>query len=95
MTVTIISMFLSSMLAIPKLRETAKLHGKVGRLVITGTVGHIFSRHDQLLEPGSGEIFTSLDDEKAVDVENRYHLSKLIAVLCVHGLATELSHSEK
>ncbi|KUJ08352.1 short-chain dehydrogenase/reductase [Mollisia scopiformis] len=94
-TVNVISTFLVSMLAIPKLRETAKAQKRPTRLVVTGSVMHIFAKYQHLVEPGRGRIFSSLDDEKTADMSGRYNLSKLMVLLGVRQLADQLDIGTK
>ena len=93
--VNVISTLLVGMLAIPKLRESSKLQQKPSRLVFTGSVVHVFAKHNYLSEPAPGQIFKSLDDEATADMADRYNLSKLVLLLGFRKLAGELSRSEK
>lgn len=96
LTVNVISTFLSAVLAVPKLRETSEIHRKPSHLTVTGSVIHIFAKDNYLSEPGPGHIFKSLDDETTADMNDRYHLSKLMVLLAARQLAEQLRHgSEK
>lgn len=92
-TVNVISTFLSAFLSIPILRRTARTLRKPSRLVITGTVGHIFAEHSDLTSCESREIFNTLDDPSKARMADRYHLSKLIALLATRRLAAELDRA--
>ena len=80
MTINIISTFLSALLAIPVLTQSSKQLQRPTRLVITGTVGHIFCDHTQLTRPQKGQIFQVLDDEATANMADRYHISKLVVL---------------
>lgn len=106
LTVNVISTFLAALLALPKLRETSlaqqqqqkkkKKKKTPSHLVIVGSVIHIFAKDKYLSQPPPGQIFTTLNDESTADMSDRYHLSKLIVLLCVRQLAQNLtSGSEK
>ena len=91
LTINVISTFLVAMLAIPKLRENSEMQQKPSRLVVTGSVIHIFAKHLYLSEPQPGQIFKSLNNECTADMSDRYHLSKLLVLLGVRQLAEELA----
>jgi NAD(P)-dependent dehydrogenase (short-subunit alcohol dehydrogenase family) len=93
LTVNVVSTLLVALLAIPKLRESAKLQQKPSRLVLTGSVVHIFAKHKYLSEPGLGEIIKTLDDETTADMADRYNLSKLVLLLGYRKLAEEVRRS--
>ena len=90
LTVNVISTFLIAMLAIPKLRETSEAHQKSSHLVITGSVIHIFAKDKYLSQPEPGQIFKTLNNESTADMNDRYHLSKLLVLLGVRQLAEKL-----
>ena len=93
LTVNVISTFLVVMLAIPKLRETAKVQQSPSRLVFTGSVVHIFAQNRYLSQPGPGQIFRSLNDETTADMEDRYLQSKLLVLLGIRQLAGDLDRT--
>lgn len=93
LTVNVISTFLLAMLATPKLQETSKIQQKPSHLVITGSVIHIFAQHKYLSEPQAGQIIKSLDDESTADMNDRYHLSKLMVLLGARQLSKHLRRS--
>lgn len=92
-TVNVISTFLTAFLALPVLRRTARNADAASRLVITGTVGHIFSEHVDLVSCAHGKIFQTLDDPSTARMSDRYHLSKLIVLLATRQLAAELDEA--
>ncbi|KAF7845943.1 hypothetical protein BT93_L5840 [Corymbia citriodora subsp. variegata] len=90
-TVNVISTVLLALLAMPKLRETAKAQDKQTHLVLTGSVVHIFANQQYLTQPEDGQIFKSLSTESSADMADRYNLSKLVLLLAYRALAEEMS----
>ena len=96
LTVNVISTFLVGMLAIPKLRETGDLQKQqLSRLVFVGSVVHIFAKDQYLREPPPGKIFQNLNDESTADMNDRYHLTKLLVLLGVRKLAKKVDGGSK
>lgn len=58
-----------------------------------GSVIHIFAKHQYLASPAPGQIFKQLDVEQDADMNDRYHLSKLMGLLCTRELAAKVSES--
>ncbi|KAF2754215.1 NAD(P)-binding protein [Pseudovirgaria hyperparasitica] len=90
-TINVISTYLVAFLALPKLYESSKLNGRPSRLVIVGTVVHIFAKHEYLVLPQPGQVFASLNNDQKADMGDRYNLSKLISLLSLQQLAKEAS----
>lgn len=96
LTVNVISTFLVGMLAIPKLRETCDLQRQQrSRLVFVGSVIHIFAKDQYLQEPPPGKIFQTLNDESMADMNDRYHLTKLLVLMGARKLAEKLDRGSK
>ncbi|KPI43044.1 WW domain-containing oxido [Cyphellophora attinorum] len=88
LTVNVISTMLLCFLSLPKLCETARMTTEPGHLCLTGTVGHIFAKGKALVK--SEPIFESLNDPLTADMTDRYHLSKLLLILCFRALSEKL-----
>lgn len=85
LTVNVMSTMLLGFLALPKLRETAKVTQKPAHLCFVGSVVHIFAKSGALCKPGP--IFESLNDPKTADMADRYNLSKLLLILCFRAFS--------
>lgn len=79
LTVNVISTVMLSVLALPKLKETAKVNGAHTNLVIVGSMQHVFAPSAQLDVKDGRSIFEVLREEKSADMMGRYELSKLIS----------------
>ena len=88
--VNVIATFLVGLLALPALQRTQKNFEKDTRLVFTGSVIHIFAKHEYLSKPPMGQIFKTLNEERKADMADRYHLSKLIDILLSRELARRM-----
>ncbi|KAK3065014.1 hypothetical protein LTS18_013664 [Coniosporium uncinatum] len=93
LTVNVISTLLIAMLALPKLRETSTTQQNPTHLTLTGSVIHIFAKDEYLSKPKQGHIFSSLNDEKNADMNDRYPLSKLLELLAFRQLVTEFDRA--
>lgn len=91
-TVNVVSTMLLGVLMVPKLRETAVKFGTVPVLTITGSFTHAQTKFP---EREAANIFEKLADKKTARMKDRYPVSKLIQLLCVRELASEVSKSSK
>ncbi|KAH9224997.1 hypothetical protein DL95DRAFT_452718 [Leptodontidium sp. 2 PMI_412] len=95
LTVNVISTIMLSVLALPKLKETAKKSGAHTNLVIVGSMQHVFAPSGQL-DVGEGKkIFETLSDEKTADMMARYELSKLMVQMCQKEIAERVNAGAK
>lgn len=95
LTVNVISTIMLSVLALPKLKETAKKSGVHTNLVIVGSMQHVFAPSGQL-DVGEGKkIFETLSDEKTADMMARYELSKLMVQMCQKEIAERVNAGAK
>lgn len=85
-TVNVVSTFLLAFLIIPKLKETAIKFKNRPTLTITSSEVHAYTTFPQKSAP-DGKIFETLSDEKSNDINDRYHVSKLLEVFAVRALA--------
>jgi retinol dehydrogenase 12 len=92
LAINVIATFLVALLAVPKLRETSKALRVPTHLVLTGSVVHIFAKHQYLVQPEAGHIFESLNNKKHADMDDRYNLSKLLDLLGARQLAQSLEN---
>ncbi|KAH6710640.1 hypothetical protein BKA61DRAFT_634284 [Leptodontidium sp. MPI-SDFR-AT-0119] len=83
LTVNVISTIMLSVLALPKLKETAKKSGAHTNLVIVGSMQH------------GKKIFETLSDEKTADMMARYELSKLMVQMCQKEIAERVNAGAK
>lgn len=72
LTVNVISTVMLSVLALPKLKETAKVNGAHTNLVIVGSMQHVFAPSAQLDVKDGRSIFKVLREEKSADMMGRY-----------------------
>ncbi|KAF8850192.1 NAD(P)-binding protein [Acephala macrosclerotiorum] len=84
LTVNVISTTLLAVLALPKLKETAKSNGSHTNLVIVGSMQHVFAPSDQLKVPEGRNI-----------LEKRYELTKLMVQRVGKELAERLAAGAK
>jgi retinol dehydrogenase-12 len=97
LTVNVVSTFLSAIAILPKLRETAKVHGVQATLTVCGSMYHIFGP-DAEFDAGLPEAVDMFDvlsdpDPEKTDIVWRYALSKLMVHQCFHELVAALSKS--
>lgn len=91
LTVNVISTIMLSVLALPKLKETAKWSGAHTNLVIVGSMQHVFAPSVQLEVEDGKSIFEVLSEEESADMMGRYELSKLMVQMCEKEIAERLS----
>lgn len=89
-TVNVTSTFLLALLLLPKLRETAQKYNVLPRLVILTSAVHAWTQLPEKSAP-DGEIFNVLTAEKTADMAMRYPVSKLLEVLFVRELCSQIS----
>jgi retinol dehydrogenase-12 len=98
LTVNVVSMFLSAIAILPKLRETAKSHKVQPTLTFCGSMYHIFGPDTEFDKglPEHVDMFDALStsDPAETDIIWRYALSKLMVHQCYHELVGALSQSE-
>ncbi|KAF7193787.1 Short chain dehydrogenase atnD [Pseudocercospora fuligena] len=90
LTVNVAAAFLLALLALPQLERTGAQFRTSTHLTIVGSNVHAFAPHQQLQQPGSGQVFSTLSDKHQADMASRYFLSKLIVMLCVRELASRV-----
>ncbi|KAI4176062.1 MAG: hypothetical protein LQ343_001345 [Gyalolechia ehrenbergii] len=91
-TVNVVSTFLLALLVLPKLRETSTKFNTTPCLTIVTSEVHTWS---ELPEKKHPSIFQALNDEKTVDMINRYPVSKLLEVFYCRELATRMKQTGK
>ncbi|KAH7409656.1 hypothetical protein BKA64DRAFT_693445 [Cadophora sp. MPI-SDFR-AT-0126] len=90
LTVNVISTIFLSVLALPRLKETAKRSGAHTNLVIVGSMQHVFAPSAQLDIEDGRNIFEALSEEKNAKMMGRYELSKLMVQMCEKEIAKQL-----
>lgn len=90
LTVNVAAAFLLALLSIPQLERTGAQFRTSTNLTIVGSNVHAFAPHQQLQQPGSGQVFSTLSDKHQADMASRYFLSKLVVMLCVRELASRV-----
>ncbi|PVH80208.1 NAD(P)-binding protein [Cadophora sp. DSE1049] len=95
LTVNVISTIMLSVLALPKLKETAKANGARTNLVIVGSIQHVFAPSPRLDIGDGRSIFEVLSEEKNADMMGRYELSKLMVQMCEKEIAERLDAGAK
>ena len=95
LTVNVISTLLVAMLVLPKLRETSQAQHRPSRLTFTGSVVHAFAKDKYITQPQEGQIFKELNNKATADMGDRYLLSKLLLILGVRQLASELDREDR
>ena len=93
--VNVISTALLAVMALPKLKETAKVIGAHTNLVIVGSMQHVFAPSKQLLVPENKSICEALSKPETADMMGRYELTKLMDQLWERELAERLAASSK
>ncbi|KAK4696465.1 hypothetical protein P7C71_g1449, partial [Lecanoromycetidae sp. Uapishka_2] len=88
--VNVISTFYLALLMLPKLKASAKEFSIKPRLTIVVSEVHAFSKFPEWKEP---RIFEALDDESKARLGERYPTSKLLQVLIVRQIASQLQDS--
>ncbi|MCJ1251635.1 hypothetical protein MMC30_008870 [Trapelia coarctata] len=90
-TVNVISTILLGLLLLPKLKATAKeFPSTTPHLTIVTSEVHAWTRFP---EWKADSIFTTLDDEKSANMEERYSTSKLLEIFAVREIAPRISDS--
>lgn len=82
-TINVISTFLLTLLALPKLKETALKFNTRPCVVIIASEVHNWAK---FREQDSPNIFNALDDKEKADIAGRYQDTKLMQILLVRGL---------
>jgi retinol dehydrogenase-12 len=99
LTVNVVSTFLSAIAILPKLRETARIHGIKTTLTFCGSMYHIFGSDAEFEAglPDDVDMFEALStsDLKKTDIVWRYALSKLMVHQCFRELVAALSKDNK
>ncbi|EMC96843.1 hypothetical protein BAUCODRAFT_491665 [Baudoinia panamericana UAMH 10762] len=93
LTVNVISTYLSAIVVLPKLKETAEKYGVDTRLTLVGSLIHYFAPDDQLDVTTDRDTFSALSDSKTADMKSRYPLSKLIEHLIFTNFVRQVSTS--
>lgn len=76
LTVNVISTAPISVLALPKLKETAEMTGAHANLAIVGSMQHVFAPSGQLVNiPAGKNIFLALSDPKTATMQKRDELN--------------------
>jgi retinol dehydrogenase-12 len=91
-TVNVVSQFLLGLLLLPKLRETSLHYGKEVVLTFTGSFVHFLTDFPERRSP---HIFEELARKQTARVSDRYNVSKLMELLAVRELASEMTKSGK
>ncbi|KAF2662137.1 short-chain dehydrogenase [Lophiostoma macrostomum CBS 122681] len=84
--INVISTFLLSLLVLPKLKETATRFNTRPTLSITSSGAHAHTTFPQKFA-SEGKIFDTLNDEKQVEPNERYPISKLLEIYPVREIA--------
>ncbi|KAL8934905.1 MAG: hypothetical protein Q9216_005678 [Gyalolechia sp. 2 TL-2023] len=92
LTVNVVSTFLLALLVLPKLRETSTKFNTTPYLTIVTSGVHAWSDLPERKHP---DIFQALNDEKTVDMQNRYPVSKLLEVFYSRELAARMKQTGK
>ncbi|KAK0110153.1 hypothetical protein ONS95_002805 [Cadophora gregata] len=95
LTVNVISTIMLSVLALPKLKDTARVSGAHTNLVIVGSMQHVFAPSGQLNVEDGRSVFEILSEEKSADMMGRYELSKLMVQMCEKEIAKRLGEGSK
>jgi retinol dehydrogenase-12 len=97
--VNVVSMFMSAIAILPKLRQTAQDHDVETTLTFCGSMYHIFGS-DEEFDVGMAEdvdMFDTLstEDPSKTNIEWRYALSKLMVHQCFHELIATLAKNDE
>ena len=79
----VISTFLLSLLALPKMKETAHKHSTNPRLTLVTSEAHLWTEMPERTAPS---IFKRLDEEDGANMQDRYNVSKLLEILVVREI---------
>ncbi|KAJ4308022.1 hypothetical protein N0V94_009528 [Neodidymelliopsis sp. IMI 364377] len=98
LTVNVVSTFLSALLCLPKLRDTALQYDGQANLVFAGSMYHIFGPDGEFDAGMSEDVdmfeVLSSSDPARTDIMWRYALSKLMVHQCFHGLVGAMQREE-
>lgn len=83
------STFLLALLLLPALRRSAQEHGIRPTLSIVASDTHLYAQFVER-HSNSGGIFEALNDKTNANMKDRYPTSKLLQVLCVRALASQM-----
>jgi NAD(P)-dependent dehydrogenase (short-subunit alcohol dehydrogenase family) len=93
-TVNVVSTFLLAYLLLPKLKESAQKFNIRPNLTITASEVHAWCKFEER-KTADGNIFKNMSDERwSKDMDERYHVSKLLDVLGVRAMANRRSASQ-
>ena len=87
-TTNVVSTFLLAFLMLPKLRETAEKYSISPRITIVTSELHFIASFPESTAPN---IFDALNDPNTKNMKARYPVSKLLEVLLVRELASQLA----
>lgn len=90
-TTNVVSTFLLALLVLPKLQESAKLHGIVPNLTIVSSEVHFFTSFPERKAPS---IFGTLNNPKEANMSDRYNVSKMLEVLACRAIAKQHPQSQ-
>jgi len=90
-TTNVVSTFLLALLVLPKLQESAKLHGIVPNLTIVSSEVHFFTSFPERKAPS---IFGTLNNPKEANMGDRYNVSKMLEVLACRAIAKKHPQSQ-
>ncbi|KAF2496920.1 NAD(P)-binding protein [Lophium mytilinum] len=90
-TINSVGAVLFGMLMLPKLRESARKTGKMGRLSFVGSDLQMQAKftENQGREEAGLSVLQALGDEKKANMGDRYSTSKLLLILSVRALAQQ------
>jgi retinol dehydrogenase-12 len=97
--VNVVSMFMSAIAILPKLRQTAQDYGVETTLTFCGSMYHIFGCDEEFDAglPDDVNMFEALStsDPRKTSIEWRYALSKLMVHQCFHELIAVLAKNDE
>ncbi|KAK4554201.1 hypothetical protein LTR86_008729 [Recurvomyces mirabilis] len=91
-TVNVVNTILLGELLLPKLRESAKMTGRDGRLVFVGSEVYMWAKFQ---EKASDKLFAALNDQDKANMGDRYNVSKLLLLLGVRELSNRSPVSDQ
>ncbi|KAG0649949.1 Aspercryptin biosynthesis cluster D [Hyphodiscus hymeniophilus] len=91
-TVNVVSQFLLGLSLLPKLRETSVREHKECVLTFTGSFVHFLTKFPERTEK---HVFEALAKPEGARMWDRYNVSKMIELLCMRELASDITSSNK
>ncbi|TEY86440.1 hypothetical protein BOTCAL_0008g00140 [Botryotinia calthae] len=91
-TVNAVSTLLLAFLLLPKLRETSVKFNQDAVLTFTGSFVHYLTEFPERAEK---DIFEGLKNKETARMDDRYNVAKMIEMLLVQELASQISSSAK